>query len=418
LGFYIRKSVKAGPFRFNLSKSGIGVSAGIPGFRVGTGPRGNYVHMGRNGIYYRASLGPRRPRSSSPRLGNAVQYQQSVYRPSAVVMQDVTGATAMALEPTGRGDIVEQLNTAAARFTWWWPVAIVVFVLGLLTMPWGSIIWVLGVAGCVWLYLNDQARRTVVLFYDVDDGAHAWFESLVTSWRWLTESQGLWRVVQSGDVVGTYNFKVNSGASTLVNTVRAVADTSGEVKQLATNITVPSITAGTSALYFLPDRLLIRDGKQYSDLDYQALRVFNEKKRFIETSAPPRDSVQVDQTWEYVNVKGGPDRRFKNNPMRPIMLYGRLVLASASGLYWIVQVSRADAAEGVAQVISAAPKEPIPPPASATPSEPAQRVSGPNRTTKVKCFKCEHTQQVSIEATTFHCEQCGTKLKRVVNHSR
>jgi hypothetical protein len=39
VGFYVRKSVKAGPFRFNLSKSGIGVSAGVPGFRVGTGPR-------------------------------------------------------------------------------------------------------------------------------------------------------------------------------------------------------------------------------------------------------------------------------------------------------------------------------------------------------------------------------------------
>jgi len=417
VGFYIRKSVKAGPFRFNLSKSGIGVSAGVPGFRIGTGPRGNYVHMGRNGIYYRASLGRQRSRPS-PRLGNAVQYQEPVYRPSEVVMQDVTGATAMALEPTGRGDLVEQLNTAAARFTWWWPVAIVVFLLGLLTMPWGAIIWALGGAGCVWLYLNDQARRTVVLFYDVHDGAHAWFESLVTSWRWLTESQGLWRVVQSGDVVGTYNFKVNSGASTLVNTVRALAGTSGKVKQLATNIAVPSITAGPSALYFLPDRLLIRDGKRYSDLDYQALRVFHEKKRFIETAAPPRDSVQVDQTWQYVNVRGGPDRRFKNNPMRPIMLYGRMVLASASGLYWIVQISRPDAAEGVAQVISAAPKEPIRQAASVAPSEAAQPDSEPNRTTTVKCFKCEHRQQVSIEATTFYCEQCGTKLKRVVNQSR
>ena len=50
MGFYIRKSINAGPFRFNLSQSGLGVSAGIPGFRVGTGPRGNYVHMGRDGI--------------------------------------------------------------------------------------------------------------------------------------------------------------------------------------------------------------------------------------------------------------------------------------------------------------------------------------------------------------------------------
>src|SRR5687768_11584484 len=54
--FYFRKSVSLGPIRFNLSKSGIGMSAGIPGLRVGTGPRGNYIHMGKGGLYYRQSL--------------------------------------------------------------------------------------------------------------------------------------------------------------------------------------------------------------------------------------------------------------------------------------------------------------------------------------------------------------------------
>src|SRR3954470_16680540 len=69
MGFYIRKSVSAGPFRFNLSGSGVGLSVGVRGFRIGTGPRGHYVHMGRGGLYYRASLdGPgeyRRTQSSS-----------------------------------------------------------------------------------------------------------------------------------------------------------------------------------------------------------------------------------------------------------------------------------------------------------------------------------------------------------------
>lgn len=46
MGFYIRKSVSVGPFRFNHSKSGVGVSAGIAGLRLGSGPRGNYVHRG------------------------------------------------------------------------------------------------------------------------------------------------------------------------------------------------------------------------------------------------------------------------------------------------------------------------------------------------------------------------------------
>jgi hypothetical protein len=49
VGFYIRKSLSVGPFRFNLSKSGIGLSTGIKGFRIGTGPRGNYVHMDAGG---------------------------------------------------------------------------------------------------------------------------------------------------------------------------------------------------------------------------------------------------------------------------------------------------------------------------------------------------------------------------------
>jgi len=36
MGFYLRKSLRVGPLRFNLSKSGIGLSAGIKGFRIGT----------------------------------------------------------------------------------------------------------------------------------------------------------------------------------------------------------------------------------------------------------------------------------------------------------------------------------------------------------------------------------------------
>jgi Protein of unknown function (DUF4236) len=411
VGFYIRKSVKAGPFRFNLSKSGIGVSAGVPGFRVGTGPRGNYIHMGRNGIYYRASLNTHHA-SSSPQYRQPFQTPQPAYRPSDVVMQDVTGSTATSLEPTGRGDLVDQLNAAAARFVWWWPAAIAVLLLGLMTMPWGWVIWVLGGAGCIWLYLNDQARRTVVLFYDVHDDAHSWFDSVVTQWRWLTESQRVWRIIQSGDVVGTYAFKTNSGASTLVKRINATASTSVKNKQLATNIAAPSIAAGNSALYLLPDRLLVREGKHYSDIDYQALRIFHQQQRFIESAPPPRDALQVDSTWQVVNVKGGPDRRYKNNRMLPVMLYGRLIVTSPGGLYWIVQISRADAAEPLAQAFTAAPAQSDGPGAVTRPMESAPKVTSAAKTTKVRCIKCQHIQEAPTNATTFRCGNCNANLKR------
>lgn len=70
MGWFIRKSVKAGPFRVNISKRGIGMSAGGKGFRVGTGPRGPYVAGGRGGIYFRQRLG-KKPTSQAAQPRNA-----------------------------------------------------------------------------------------------------------------------------------------------------------------------------------------------------------------------------------------------------------------------------------------------------------------------------------------------------------
>ena len=60
MGVYFRKSFRAGPLRLNLSKHGLGVSAGVKGLRIGTGPRGNYLNTGSHGLYYRKYLGSRR----------------------------------------------------------------------------------------------------------------------------------------------------------------------------------------------------------------------------------------------------------------------------------------------------------------------------------------------------------------------
>ena len=43
MAFYYRKSVNLGPFRVNLSKSGVGYSVGGRGFRVGTTARGKKI---------------------------------------------------------------------------------------------------------------------------------------------------------------------------------------------------------------------------------------------------------------------------------------------------------------------------------------------------------------------------------------
>lgn len=58
MAFYLRKGINFGPLRVNLSKSGLGLSAGVKGARIGINSQGrSYVHGGRHGLYYRKNLG-------------------------------------------------------------------------------------------------------------------------------------------------------------------------------------------------------------------------------------------------------------------------------------------------------------------------------------------------------------------------
>ena len=58
MGMFFRKSFKLGPFRFSLSKSGLGVSIGVKGARVGVRPNGRaYSSIGSHGLYHRKELG-------------------------------------------------------------------------------------------------------------------------------------------------------------------------------------------------------------------------------------------------------------------------------------------------------------------------------------------------------------------------
>lgn len=311
MGFYVRTGVKAGPFRFTLSKSGIGVSAGIPGFRAGVGPRGNYVRVGGRGVHYRTT-GQRLMPQASPMPPAAA------HRPSR--------------------------DTIAA------------VVLGAALMPYGLILWLVAAPFCWWLFLRDKARRTVVAFYEVNDAPAAWFDALVADWSSLVDSQRRWRVVQEGQIRTTYQHKTNAGATSVVRRIACAANLRGP-RHLSTNVAVPSLVAGRSSLHFLPDRVLVRDHKRYSDVAYGELTVYGACERFMEDPGRcPSDAQQVGQTWQFVNVKGGPDRRYSRNRVLPIMLYGALDMTSRHGLSWRVQVSRGEAAVTVARRLRAAPQ--------------------------------------------------------------
>ncbi|WP_268884934.1 DUF4236 domain-containing protein [Lolliginicoccus suaedae] len=357
MGFYIRKSVKAGPFRFNLSKSGIGVSTGVPGFRVGSGPRGNYVHAGRHGVYYRKSLGGGGTRSKRRGTGRADSQQGSPRAAGAPgpSLRDATGVEALRLEPTGGGDVVDQLNEAAARRGWFWPAVALFAIVGLVTVPLGLLAWLVAIPVCWWLWQRDRARGTAVVMYDVEDELDEWFDALVGNWAWLTGSERIWRVVAEGAVASAGQWKSRAGATSLIDREPARASLAGP-RHLTSNVVVPTLAAGSSALYFLPDRVLVRDGKHYTDVAYEHLASMAGTTTFIEQpSAVPGDARETGSTWQHVNKDGSPDRRFRHNARLAVVQYDQWRVRSTHGLDWRIQVSRDGAARAISTTLAQRP---------------------------------------------------------------
>ncbi len=341
MSFYIRKSLRAGPFRFNLSKSGIGVSAGVPGFRVGMGPRGNYVHMGAGGVYYRTTLSPRpkQPAAAHSR-GPSAPADTGIGELRSIESGDVLRMTDSSSEDLLNEIRAKHKTTNVSRIAGCASaLVIVLLLLGGSSRP---VIWIavllaaISVAGG---HCWDQVRKSVVLFYDLDPDASARFEALHEGFSQLRSVRRTWHISAEGDV---HDRKRNAGASSVVQR-HAIHPTLAAPPFLKTNISVPAIPAGRQTLYFLPDRMLVYDRGNVGAVSYRDLRVGREPARFIEDGGVPGDARVVDRTWRYVNKSGGPDRRFKDNREIPICLYEQMHLSSASGLNELFQLSRLDA---------------------------------------------------------------------------
>ncbi|HET9947751.1 MAG TPA: DUF4236 domain-containing protein, partial [Longimicrobiales bacterium] len=169
-GFYLRKSLKLGPLRLNLSKSGVGMSVGVPGLRVGMSPRGrSYLHAGRGGLYYRTSLGGSGSRSRT-RAGA---------RAEPLVIHADTGA---AYEPVAEPG-VELLSVEPPRSPLLWPEIVIALAGGALGLLLGGVAgWAVAaaaVAGGLALLVAGVRRMRAVR--RLSDALAAWVRAGVGS---------------------------------------------------------------------------------------------------------------------------------------------------------------------------------------------------------------------------------------------
>lgn len=342
MGFYVKKSIRVGPMRFNLSKSGVGASIGIKGLRFGTGPRGNYIHIGAGGVYYRASLSP----SMIPQDGKKVQRVPD----ESPVEHDNTHAPLEEIESSHISEIVdsssrellEELNNKRKKLQIW-PFAIFLSIAILLygfSQAWPewclAIGFIAGGAVSVFAYMYDQLRKTTVLFYDFDDEMMACYQQLHDSGAMLASCSKVWHVEASGAV---YDPKYHAGASNLLRR-KTTSISKSKPPFVKTNIETIAINVGRQTLHFFPDRVLVFDRDGVGAVSYDQLFINVGNSQFIESESVPGDTLVVGRTWKYVNKSGGPDRRFKDNTEIPICLYENLSFTSHSGLNELLQLSK------------------------------------------------------------------------------
>lgn len=352
MGFYLRKSISVGPLRFNLSKSGIGVSAGVKGFRVGMGPRGNYVHMGRGGVYYRATLPPANLVPSAPTPIPASQ--PAIPIGTHAPLEEIESAHVSELVDSSSKELLAELNSKRTKIVSWPFVAGValfaVFKANAAQWPtWAMMLVSSAGIFSVWgAHTWDSLRKTVVMFYDFDDEMEVAYAELHQAASELASCASTWHIEASGRVLDR---KYHAGATDLVSRKRTSIK-KAEPPYVKANIETVSIGVGKQTLHFFPDRVLIYEKNGVGAVSYRDLKIETQNTRFVESESVPRDAQVVGKTWRYVNKSGGPDRRFKDNQEIPVCLYEELTFSSQSGLLEVIQLSRAGFGNAMSSAIT------------------------------------------------------------------
>ena len=313
MGFRLRKNINlGGGFKINLSKSGVGYSWGVPGYRItktakGT-TRSTYSIPG-TGISYVEETG-KKSRSTQPVGANTLQ-QNSIRNIeteslNSAEINDITS-------DIERTILLNRLST-------------ILIICGIFALAYLPLI-ILSIFGIILKIIVHKAG-VVNLEYTLDSEKKEEYNRRIGAWQILAEGDKEWQVIQDNHVTNT---KVNAGAGRNINRVICEIEKNTPF-YIKANIDTIQLKLHNEVLIFLPDKVFIIKGGKVRFINYEDINIQTSQIRFVESDPVPKDAVVVDTTWLYINKSGTPDRRFKNNMQLPVCQYGVVRLTSNSGL--------------------------------------------------------------------------------------
>jgi hypothetical protein len=367
MGFRFRRSFKIIPgVRLNLSGSGASVSLGPRGLRYTIGSRGTRTTVGLPGsglswtAYQSYTSGDNsRPPDRPVRYVSDADTAEPVATDQGATV--IESASIEQLVANSTIDIAGALNASRARWKAYkggLTVLSALFVIAAVMVagsassvpPAAAFVGTAGaviILGAIWLH--GRRASTISLDYDLSADELERFKALTSAFDALAGCRQVWRVPSERQEA---DWKRNAGAAKTVERM-PIALTRGNPPHVNSNVEFLRLPLGKEILYLTPDAILAMAGGDVAAFGYGDVEVECRQIRFIEDGTAPSDAEIVGETWQYLNRKGGPDRRFKNNRQLPICLYGEIDFRSATGLNERIQFSRVDVSEGFASTAAA-----------------------------------------------------------------
>lgn len=317
MGWRYRKSINLGlGFRINLSKSGIGYSWGVPGYRVtkmaNGGNRTTYSLPG-TGISYVEQSGKNSNREDMLYTGETENFKN------------------IPIEEVQKNDpILNKINKVVTlnRFS-----NIILFLtLGIFYHP----AFIMCLFGGIGIKIYISLSKKIGLYYEFDNESRKMYDSLKEVLIKLSKNKKMWQVTSSTKV---YNTKYNAGAGHNIDRNNAYI-TSKMPWYIKTNIDVYGLNLRNQKLFFTPDRVIVfRPFRKAFGCAYNDMKLLISYSNFVESQRVYSDSEIVDYTWRYANRDGGRDLRFSGNRKFPICKYGELTIESPYGINTIIHFS-------------------------------------------------------------------------------
>ena len=313
MGWRYRKSINlGGGFRINLSKSGIGYSYGVKGFRItktASGQTRKTYSIPGTGISYVEDI----PKRTAP-------HKQQTKESSTITIGETTYYRSKNLDEMSKKDIVLKKIKDIHTLNY---IANILCIL-IFSLPIGLLIKLFIV---IWGRID--------LEYEFDEYSKEKYNALNTVVTEMKKNNKMWRVntsVQNSDI------KYSSGAANSItrNSINIFKGTPWYIKS---NVDIYYIADGHKKIYLTPDRIIILNGFEVAGCKYNNLDFNIYNSRYVEEGFVPKDANVISYTWKYVNKRGGPDKRFKDNRQLPICDYGGLDVTSNDGINFRMQCS-------------------------------------------------------------------------------